>query len=289
MKDKIIAYQGIQGAYSHLAYKNVFPHSQAIACETFQDAMHLVENGEADLAMIPIENSTAGRVEEIYRLIPKMSLHILDEHFEAVTHCLLALKGVKIEDIKYVSSHPQALAQCHIKLSGYNFEPIAKFDTAGAAQELIQINDKQHAAVASSLAAKLYNLEILVDDFGDFQGNTTRFLILSKQSMVPKYEKDNSYITSLVFNVRNIPSSLYKALGGFATNGINLVKLESYSMTGSMKASQFHVDIDGHTDEKELQLALDELRFFANEVKILGVYKRNPYRDKMKTLDLDEE
>ncbi|MCK5110029.1 MAG: prephenate dehydratase [Arcobacteraceae bacterium] len=287
MKDKIIAYQGIQGAYSHLAYKNVFPDSLAIACETFQDAMHLVESGKANLAMIPIENSTAGRVEEIYRLIPKMSLHILDEHFEAVNHCLLALKGANLEDIKCVSSHPQALAQCHIKLNKHKFEMIAKFDTAGAAQELKELNDKKHAAVASSLAAKLYDLQILDDDFGDYHGNTTRFLILSKESIIPAYEKNKSYVTSLVFSVRNIPSALYKALGGFATNGINLIKLESYSMTGSMDASQFHVDIDGHTDEKYLQLALEELRFFANEVKILGVYKRDPYRDKMKTFAIE--
>lgn len=284
MKDKIIAYQGIQGAYSHLAYKNIFPTSQAIACETFQDAMHLVERDEADLAMIPIENSTAGRVEEIYRLIPKMRLHILDEHFEVVTHCLLALKDANIEDIRYVSSHPQALAQCHTKLRDLNLEPIAKFDTAGAAQELKKIDDKQHAAVASSLAAKLYDLQILDDDFGDFKGNTTRFLILSKENTIPLFDNDMSYITSLVFTVRNIPSALYKALGGFATNGINLVKLESYSMTGSMDASRFHVDIDGHTDEMDIQLALDELRFFAHEVKVLGVYRRDPHRDKMKTI-----
>jgi prephenate dehydratase len=287
MKDKVIAYQGIQGAYSHLAYKNVFPTSLAIACETFQDAMQLVENGKADLAMIPIENSTAGRVEEIYRLIPKMELHILDEHFEPVNHCLLALQGTKFEDIKYVSSHPQALAQCHKKLGQHNFQAVAKFDTAGAAQELIELNSKEHAAVASSLAAELYDLEILDDSFGDYQGNTTRFLILSRENNIPKNNKHDSYITSLVFNVRNIPSALYKALGGFATNGINLIKLESYSMTGSMDASQFHVDIDGHIDEKKLQFALDELSFFANEIKVLGVYKRNSYRDKMKDLNLD--
>ncbi len=285
MKDKIIAYQGIQGAYSHLAYKKVFPNSKAIACETFQDAMHLVESGKADLAMIPIENSTAGRVEEIYRLIPKMELHILDEHFEAVNHCLLALKGATIKDIKYVSSHPQALAQCHKKPTNYNFEAIAKFDTAGAAYELKELNDISHGAVASSLAAKLYNLEILDDNFGDYSGNTTRFLILSTESIIPLYKKDISYITSLVFTVGNRPSSLYKGLGGFATNGVNLIKLESYSMTGSMDASQFHVDIDGHIDEKRLQLALDELKFFATKVKLLGVYKRNIYRDKMKTFD----
>lgn len=285
MNKKIIAYQGVQGAYSHLACQNIFSSFSSIACETFQEAMQLVENGEADMAMIPVENSTAGRVEEIYRLIPKMSLHIKDEHFEPVKHCLLALKGATLKDIKYVSSHPQALAQCHVNLNKYNLEAIAKFDTAGAAQELVQLNDKAHAAVASSLASKLYNLQILDDNFGDHHGNTTRFLILSNKKVVPLYERNESYITSLVFDVRNIPSSLYKALGGFATNGINLIKLESYSITGSMKASQFHADIDGHTDEKNLQLALEELRFFANEVKILGVYKRNPYRDKMKTFN----
>jgi len=287
MKNKTIAYQGVQGAYSHLACKNVFPDSSSIACESFQEAMHLVEINKADFAMIPVENSTAGRVEEIYRLIPKMALHIWDEHFEPVRHCLLALKGSSLDDIKYVSSHPQALAQCHSSINALNYEAIAKFDTAGAALELLELNDKSHAAIASSLASNLYNLEILNDDFGDFHGNTTRFLILSSKNKIPEYTTNQSYITSLVFDVRNIPSSLYKALGGFATNGVNLIKLESYSITGSMSASQFHIDIDGHTDEKNLQFALEELRFFAREVKVLGVYKRNKFRDTMKTFNED--
>jgi len=282
MRNKTIAYQGIQGAYSHLAYKNVFPHSKALACETFQEAMHMVENGEVDLAMIPIENSTAGRVEEIYRLIPKMRLHILQEHFEPIKHCLLGLKGSSIEDIEYVSSHPQALAQCHEKLTNLNVEVIAKFDTAGAAHELLELNDKAHGAVASALAAKLYGLEILDANFGDADDNTTRFLILSRENTVPKYDPNCSYITSLIFSVRNIPAALYKALGGFATNGINLIKIESYSITGSMSSSQFHIDIDGHIEQKNLKLALDELGFFAYEMKVIGVYERNCYRDKMK-------
>lgn len=285
MNKKTIAYQGVQGAYSHLACNNVFPDADSIACETFQEAMLLVEKGEAHLAMIPVENSTAGRVEEIYRLIPKMSLNISDEHFESVKHCLLGLKDSKIEDIKYVSSHPQALAQCHINITQNNIEAIAKFDTAGAAQELSQSMDKTHAAIASSLAAKLYDLKILNDKFGDHHGNTTRFLILSKDTSIPTYEEKESYITSLVFEVRDIPSSLYKALGGFATNGVNLIKLESYSVPGSMKASLFHIDIDGHSSQKELQLALEELKFFAKDVKSLGVYKRNCYRDIMKTFN----
>jgi len=285
MKNKIVAYQGVQGAYSHLSCKNVFPDSKSVACETFQEAMHLAEIGEVDFAMIPVENSSAGRVEEIYRLIPKMSLHILDEHFEPVKHCLLALNSSSIEDIKYVSSHPQALAQCHVNITKHNFEAVAKFDTAGAAQELISINDNTHAAIASSLSSQLYDLQILNDDFGDHHNNTTRFLILSKNNIVPPYRDDKEYITSLVFEVRNIPSSLYKALGGFATNNVNLIKLESYSLPGSMKASQFHVDIAGHTSEHKLQLALEELDFFAKDVKILGVYNRNKYRNIMKTFN----
>lgn len=285
MYKKTIAYQGVRGAYSHLACKNVFPEADSIACESFQEAMYLVEKEEAHLAMIPVENSTAGRVEEIYRLIPKMELNIMDEHFEPVKHCLLGLKDSSISDIKYVSSHPQALAQCHVNITNRNMEALAKFDTAGAAQELLTMKDKAHGAIASSLSAELYDLNILDDNFGDHHGNTTRFLILSKDSLIPEYDSSESYITSLVFEVRDIPSSLYKALGGFATNGVNLIKLESYSVPGSMKATQFHIDIDGHTSEKKLQLALEELKFFAKNMKQLGIYKRNSYRDIMKTFN----
>ena len=283
MNTKTIAYQGVKGAYSHLSCTNVFPQSQYIACDSFHQAMALAERGEANFAMIPVENSTAGRVEEIYRLIPKMQLHIIDEHFEPIKHCLIGLKDSKLSDIRYVSSHPQALAQCHVNITKLNLEAIAKFDTAGAAQELKHIKDKAHAAIASSLAAELYDLNILDDNFGDHHGNTTRFLILSKENHIPDFEENQKYITSLVFEVRDIPSSLYKALGGFATNGVNLIKLESYSLPGSMNASQFHIDIDAHTSEKRLQLALEELKFFAKDVKQLGVYKRDEYRDIMKT------
>jgi prephenate dehydratase len=282
MNKKTIAYQGVKGAYSHLSCTNVFPDADYIACETFQDAMYLVEKDEANCAMIPVENSTAGRVEEIYRLIPKMKLNIVDEHFESIKHCLLGLKDSTLKDIKYVSSHPQALAQCLGNITKRNIKAIAKFDTAGAAQELLEINDKEHAAIASSLAAELYDLNILDDNFIDYQGNTTRFLILGKKNEIPVYNKDQKYITSLVFEIRDIPSSLFKALGGFATNGVNLIKLESYSVSGSMEASQFHVDIDGHTSEQKLQLALDELKFFVKDMKHLGVYKRDDYRDTMK-------
>ena len=283
MHTKTIAYQGVKGAYSHLSCTNVFPESQYIACESFHKAMSQTEKGEADFAMIPVENSTAGRVEEIYRLIPKMQLHIIGEHFEPIKHCLLGLKDSKLQDIKYVSSHPQALAQCQSNITKLNLEAIAKFDTAGAAQDLKNIQDKAHGAIASSLAAQLYDLNILDDNFGDLQGNTTRFLILSKEKKKPNFNEAEKYITSLVFEVRDIPSSLYKALGGFATNSVNLVKLESYSLPGTMKATQFHIEIDGHTSERRLQLALEELQFFAKDIKQLGVYKRDEYRDTMKT------
>lgn len=278
MNDIIIAYQGVEGAYSHLACKRAFPNSISIACDSFADAMKLVEAKTVNLAMIPLENSTAGRVEEIYRLIPKLSLYIIEEHFEPVCHCLLGVKGSKINDLKYVSSHPQALAQCHKNITKLNLIAQAKFDTAGSAKEISQKGDKTHGAVASSLAAKLYNLEILDNNFGDLEGNITRFIILSQEHIIPEYEKEEQYITSLVFQVRDIPAALYKALGGFATNGVNLIKLESYSLPGSLQASQFHVDIDAHIEEKKLKLALEELSFFAKDIKHLGTYKKHIYR-----------
>lgn len=278
MNDNIIAYQGVEGAYSHLACKKAFPNSITIACESFEDAMKLVEAETANIAMIPLENSTAGRVEEIYRLIPKLSLHIIEEHFEPVNHCLLGIKGATYNNIKYVSSHPQALAQCHKNITDLKLIAQAKFDTAGSAKEISEKKDITHAAIASSLAAKLYNLEIINKSFGDLKGNVTRFIVLSKNIQTPIYDENTKYITSLVFQVRDIPAALYKALGGFATNSVNLIKLESYSMPGSLQVSQFHIDIDGHTEEKNIRLALEELTFFAKEIRYLGIYKKSQYR-----------
>ena len=276
---KTIAYQGVEGAYSEQACKNAYPNMHPIACETFQDAMWMVEQGDADLAMIPLENSTAGRVEEIYRLIPKMALHVIAEHFEPVVHCLLALKGAKIEDLKCVASHPQALAQCHDHILKLGLACFAKLDTAGSAKELSNFSDKSKAAIASKLAAQIYGLEILQDHFEDIKGNTTRFFILSRENIVPEYEESKTYITSLIFQVRNIPASLYKALGGFATNGVNLLKIESYMSTSFLEGSQFHVDIDGHINSGSLRLALEELAFFADEVRILGTYETHRFRE----------
>lgn len=272
MKKKI-AYQGVQGAYSEQACKNAYETYETIACDTFQEAMWMVERGDADLAMIPLENSTAGRVEEIYRLIPQMSLHVIAEHFEPIVHCLLAPKGVKIEGLKYVASHPQALAQCHNHILSLGLKAEAKLDTAGAAKELAQLNDPQRAAIASKLAAEIYGLEILKENFEDKHGNTTRFFVLSGEKIVPPYEPLKKYITSLVFQVQNTPASLYKVLGGFASNGINLLKIESYMGTQMLPGSQFHIDIDGHIDSDLMRTALKEVSFFAEDVRILGVYE----------------
>ncbi len=273
-----IAYQGVQGAYSEQACKSAFPNLTPIPCESFQEAMWLAENGETYLAMIPLENSTAGRVEEIYRLIPKMKLHVIGEHFEPVTHCLVGIKNTTITEIKTVASHPQALAQCQGNIALLGLEAIAKLDTAGAAKEIAALQDPTKTAIASKLAADIYDLQILRENFEDVSGNTTRFFILSAEKIIPEYDPKVSYITSLIFQVRNIPAALYKALGGFATNGINLLKIESYMSNNITQGSQFHVDIDGHIDAKAMRLALEELAFFADDVRILGTYESHRFR-----------
>jgi len=273
-----IAYQGVRGAYSEQACKNAYPHMKPLACDSFQEAMWMVEQGDADIAMIPLENSTAGRVEEIYRLIPKMSLHVIGEHFEPVVHCLLGLKGVDINELKSVASHPQALAQCHNHIMDLHLRAEAKLDTAGAAKEIEKLGDRTKAAIASKLASEIYNLEILQEHFEDIKGNTTRFFVLSQKKFVPDFNPEKSYITSLIFQVRNIPSALYKALGGFATNGVNLLKIESYMGTTTLEGSQFHIDIEGHIDERSVRLALEELAFFAEDVRVLGTYEMHRFR-----------
>ena len=285
MYDDIIAYQGHEGAYSHLSCRKVFPEMTALACSSFVDAMYKVEQGQAKLAMIPLENSTAGRVEEIYRQMPKTRLHIVGEHFEPVNHCLLGVKGSRIEELKTIGSHPQALAQCDDRIKSWGLEPIAKLDTAGAALEVSQLQDPSHCAIASSLAAELYGLDILQENIQDRDGNTTRFLILSKTSSMPVYRPGKRFITSMMFQVRNIPAGLYKALGGFATNNVNLVKLESYMAGGTLKESRFHLDAAGHPDQRSVQLALQELDFFGRNVRILGTYEAHPFRTDHEMID----
>jgi len=278
MSHTTIAYQGLPGAYSHLSCTKVFPQMKTHACESFAQAMYMVEREEALFAMIPIENSTAGRVEEIYRLMPKTHLHIIAEHFEPVNHCLLAMPGIKINNLKSISSHPQALAQCNGAIEKLNLQQIAHFDTAGSAQELANSKNPTHAAIASKLAASLYGLEVLQQNFQDISGNTTRFIILSKNKSVPEYKASESFITTIMFTVRNIPSALYKSMGGFATNGINMVKLESYMASDSMSATSFHLDVEGHPEQPQMQLALQELQFFSSEFRVIGTYLGHPYR-----------
>ncbi len=281
----VIAYQGHEGAYSHLACRKVFPNIPALACGSFVEAMEKVERGEAALAMIPVENSTAGRVEEIYRQMPKTSLHIIGEHFEPVNHCLLGVKGASIGGLTTVGSHPQALAQCdgHIKQLG--LRAVAKLDTAGAALEVSRLHDPSQAAIASSLAAELYGLEVLQENFQDMTGNTTRFIILARDAKVPPLEEGKHYITSIMFNVSHLPASLYKALGGFATNGINLIKLESYMTGGTLQVSQFHIDIASHQDTRAMQHAMEELTFFARNIRVLGTYEAHPVRRSYELID----
>lgn len=284
----IVAYQGVEGAYSHLSCKTVFPQHKAFACDDFQSAILMVEEGRAEFAMIPLENSTAGRVEEIYRLLPKTHLQIVAEHFEPVNHCLLALPGVELAQIKTASSHPQALAQCFNHLAKLNIKAIAAVDTALSAKDLAAKNiatplatsNKSHGAIASSLAAELYGLNVVVENFQDVSGNTTRFIVLAKNALKYEYQDQQNYITSVLFSVRNIPAALYKALGGFATNGVNMIKLESYMDGGTMEASHFHIDLAGHPQQIAMINALDELNFFAKDIRLLGSYPAHKYRVK---------
>ena len=278
MSKNTIAYQGYAGAYSHLSCTNVYPDMTAHACNSFAKAMFMVERGEAQMAMIPIENSTAGRVEEIYRLMPKTQLHIIAEHYEPVNHCLLGLPGTHIDQLRTVSSHPQALAQCNASIEKLNLQQIAHLDTAGSAEELSKRQTSNHGAIASKLAADLYNLCILKENFQDISGNTTRFIVLAKDQQVPTFNIDDVFITTIMFTVRNIPSALFKSMGGFATNGINMVKLESYMETNSMSVTSFHLDVLGHPQQKAMQLALQELAFFSSEMRVIGTYLSHEFR-----------
>ena len=278
MKKKVISYQGVPGAYSHLVATKIFPNESYVESDTFHDTMKLVENGLADYAVIPVENSTVGRVEDFYRIIPQMNLYITQEHFEPIRHSLLSVKGNTFNNIKKVASHPQALAQCKQKIEALGLTGIIQFNTAGAAKLLAKSNDMSNAVIASSLAAKLYNLDILDDNFSDRSENVTRFVILSKEKNVPQNEEEKSYITSVLFTVKNIPAALFKVLSGFATNGVNLLKIESYSKVGSMYSSQFYIDLSDHPEEEKIKHSMEELKFFSQELTTLGVYEKSAYR-----------
>ena len=282
MSDTIpkIAFQGEPGANSHIACHEVFPDLAILPCPTFEDALKAVEDGTAKYGMLPIENSLAGRVADLHHLIPESSLYIVGEHFLRVRHALLGLKGTKIDDLKTVHSHTQALGQCRVSLRAMGIDPMPAADTAGAARAIAGQADKSQGAIASALAAEIYGLDILKSDIEDEDHNTTPFLIMSCERDDPPPGTPD-VITSFIFRVRNVPAALYKAMGGFATNGVNMTKLESYQIGGSFNATQFYADIEGHPQDRGVQFAMEEIQFFTNKLRILGAYRQSPSRARL--------
>jgi prephenate dehydratase len=276
MSDRI-ALQGEQGCFSHLASLEIFPNAEIKFCSTFEETFQLAKENPSYKIVIPIENSLAGRVADIHYLIPKYKLQVHAEHFHKVNHNLLGIKGSKIKDIETVRSHSQAIGQCQKIISDNNLKPIISADTAGSARFIFEKKDKSEAAIASALAAKIYNLEILKSNIEDESGNVTRFFIMGKESNHPEL-KDKKYITSCIFKVKSIPAALYKALGGFATNSVNLCKLESFSVKNTFDQVNFYIDIEGHIEDPSLQKALEELGFHTQKLDILGVYEAHQFR-----------
>ena len=272
-----IAFQGEPGANSHIAIVEAYPDAEPLPCATFEDALSAISSGEADLGMIPIENSVAGRVADIHHLLPASGLFIVGEWFLPIRHQLMAVRGTKLTDIKTVESHVHALGQCRRIIRKLGIKPIVAADTAGSARDVSERGDKAVAAIASRLAAKIYGLDILAEDVEDEAHNTTRFVVLARDQ---KWATQDSgpLVTTFVFRVRNLPAALYKALGGFATNSVNMTKLESYMVDGEFSATQFYADVDGHPEDKGLAFALEELKFFSREFRIVGVYPANPFR-----------
>ena len=272
-----IAFQGEPGAYSHQACAETRPEYEALACRTFEDVIEAVRSGDAELAMLPVENTTYGRVADIHRLLPASGLHIVDEAFVRVHINLLGVPGASVDDIETAYSHIVLLPQCARFLGKKGIRGAASADNARAARDVAEAGDKSHAALASELAAEVYGLDILARHIEDNDHNTTRFLVMSA---TPDFSRrgETAIITTFVFRVRNIPAALYKAMGGFATNGVNMTKLESYMVDGSFSATQFYADIEGHPDDRNVQLALEELDYFTSEVTILGVYPSDPKR-----------
>jgi prephenate dehydratase len=272
-----IAFQGEPGAYSHEACKKAHPEMEALPCRSFEDVIEAVNSGEADLAMLPVENSTYGRVADIHRLLPQSGLHIIGEEFVRVHINLLGVPGSSIADVKQAYSHLVLLPQCAGFLKMHGIQGRVSPDNARAAREIAERGDPSTAALASELAGEIYGLEVLARHIEDHGHNTTRFLIMSRQENHAR-RGENGMITSFVFQVRNIPAALYKAMGGFATNGINMTKLESYMVDGSFTATQFYSEIEGHPDDHNVQLAMDELGYFTTNVEILGVFPANHAR-----------
>ena len=274
-----IAFQGEKGAYSHLASLEIFKDAEIKACTTFEEVFQLARDNSAYKIVIPIENSLAGRVADIHYLIPKYKLQIHAEHFHKVTHNLLGIIGSTIKDIKIVRSHAQAIGQCRKIIEIHNLKPIISADTAGSAKFVADKKDKSESAIASSLAANIYNLEILKPNVEDEPGNITRFLIMGKDTQHPE-RKDKQYITSCIFKLKSIPAALYKALGGFATNGVNLCKLESFSVKNTFDQVNFYIDIEGHIEDIKIKNSLEELGLHCQDIHVLGVYNSDKFRQK---------
>jgi prephenate dehydratase len=274
---RTIAFQGELGAYSDLACRGARPEMTTLPCRSFEDAFAAVQDGKAALAMIPIENTVAGRVADIHHLLPQSRLHIIGEHFQRVNHHLLGVAGAKIGGLTHVHSHIHALNQCRELIREFAIQPVVRVDTAGAAAEVAANGDPTQAVIASELAGEVYGLVSLRANIEDAEHNTTRFMIMAREAIVP-HPKSGPTMTCFVFRVRNVPAALYKAMGGFATNGVNMTKLESYMVGGRFNATQFYAEVEGHPDHRNVRLALEELDFFTREVRILGVFPQHPYR-----------
>lgn len=274
----VVSYQGEPGAFSSQAALQVFPDCELLPCRTFEDALAAVSDGAARYGMIPIDNSIAGRVADIHHLLPRSGLHIIGEHFLPIRFHLMAVEGATLATLKTVQSHIHALGQCRKIIRKLGLKAEVAADTAGSARQVAEAGDPTRAAIAPHIAAEVYGLKILMEDIEDEKHNTTRFVVLSKY---PEFARQGSgkTVTTLIFQVRNLPAALYKALGGFATNGINMTKLESYMVDGHFSATMFYSDVEGHPDDPALKRALDELAFFSKELKILGVYPAHEFRE----------
>lgn len=275
-KDKV-SFIGLEGAYSHLACTEAHPELSPLPCGTFEEACAALADGRATRAMIPIENNQVGRVADIHQLLPEADLSIVGEHFQTIEHRLLGLPGAKVDQLKAVHSHVQALAQCHRYLRKLGVQDSVEADTAGAAKIVADRGEPQHAAIGSDLAGKLFGLEVLATDIADSPRNTTRFIVLSRQRVAP-HPSDGPVMTTILFKVRSVPAALYKALGGFATNGVNLTKLESYLLGDRFAVAQFYADLVGHPEDPKVQLALEELSFFSDWLQVLGTYPAHRFR-----------
>ena len=277
-----VAFQGEKGAYSHLACLEIFPNADVKACKTFEEAFMMAKESSEYKIVIPITNSSTGSIADMHYLLPKYKLQIHAEHFQKVSHNLLGIKNSKIQDIKAVRSHAQALSQCSKIILENNFKALVSADTAGSAKLISEKKDKREAAIASELAAKIYGLEMLKRNVEDETGNVTRFFVMGKDSEHPEYLKNKKYITSCIFKLKSIPAALYKALGGFATNNVNLCKLESFAVKNTFDQVQFYIEIESHIENSSLKKALEELGFHTQQLDILGVYEAAQFRFKNK-------